>query len=78
MAERAFLNRLDSGCQFPVAANAGIMGNVMTLYGLVASMDGAKILSDSIRDDHTRAEQLAVELADRLIARGALKLLSEN
>jgi hydroxymethylbilane synthase len=77
-AERAFLNRLDSGCQFPVAAYAEIKEDRMTIDGLVASNNGRIMLKDSEHGDSHLAEQLGFRLAEKLIAQGALDLLSED
>jgi hydroxymethylbilane synthase len=74
-AERSFLHRLDSGCQFPVAANAEIIENKLILSGLVASMDGYTILKDTISGLDTEAQQIGITLAEKLIAEGANELL---
>jgi hydroxymethylbilane synthase len=74
-AERAFLRRLDSGCQFPVAANAKIAKNKLILRGLVASNSGQKILRDTWSDVVTNAQQIGITLAEKLINQGALELL---
>jgi hydroxymethylbilane synthase len=77
-AERAFLHRLDSGCQFPVAAIAQISDDRMTIHGLVASKNGKIVLKESISDDITRNEQMGILLAEKLISRGALDVLAED
>jgi hydroxymethylbilane synthase len=77
-AERAFLKRLDSGCQFPVAANARFQDEVVHLTGLVASMDGRHILKDTIVGDSQKSEELGEQLAEKLIHQGALDLLSKE
>jgi hydroxymethylbilane synthase len=74
-AERSFLHRLDSGCQFPVAANAKIAENELILSGLVASIDGKTILKDIFSDVDINAQQIGIALAEKLIARGADYLL---
>ena len=76
-AERSFLHQLDSGCQFPVAANATIIENNLHLIGLVASKDGKIILKDSIRGSVQNPEELGAILADNLIRQGARDILSE-
>jgi hydroxymethylbilane synthase len=77
-AERAFLHRLDSGCQFPVAAIAQISEDRMTIHGLVSSKNGKIILKQSISDAITRNEQMGILLAEKLISRGALDMLGED
>ena len=77
-AERAFLHKLDSGCQFPVAAYAEITNSKLKLSGLVANMDGSKIIKESITDDDDHAEKAGTSLAEKLINRGAKQLLDRN
>ena len=74
-AERAFLHRLDSGCQFPVAASAKIVEKNLILSGLVASNNGQTILKDTLSDDVANAQQIGIALAEKLITQGALELL---
>ena len=77
-AERAFLHQLDSGCQFPVAANAEIVENNLKLSGLVISRDGQTILKDTLSGIDTNAQQIGIALADKLITQGARALLIED
>ena len=74
-AERAFLHRLGSGCQFPVAANAIIVENELFLSGLVASNDGKKILKGTSSGVDMNAQQIGITLAEKLIVQGADNLL---
>jgi hydroxymethylbilane synthase len=74
-AERAFLQRLDAGCHAPVAGHARLDGDLLSLTGLVASADGGTVLRASIGGAASSAEALGQELADRLLARGARRLL---
>jgi hydroxymethylbilane synthase len=76
-AERAFLNKLDSGCQFPIAAYAKKKWNEIIMQGLVLSMDGRTKIHDTITGPATDAKQLGETLAQKLIERGAKKLLEE-
>jgi hydroxymethylbilane synthase len=77
-AERALLHRLDSGCQFPVAAYANIRGDEIILNGLVASNDGTHILKDTISGDSDKPVEIGVQLAEKLIDQGALKILAKE
>jgi hydroxymethylbilane synthase len=47
-AERAFLAALEGGCQVPIGALATIDDEGLTLHGLVADVDGATVLRDSV------------------------------
>lgn len=76
-AERAFLYRLEGGCQVPIAAHATLSDGQLTLDGLVASIDGKTIIRDEIRGKSGEAYVLGVQLAERLLARGGDKILRE-
>lgn len=76
-AERAFLYRLEGGCQVPIAAHATLSEGQLTLDGLVASVDGKTIIRDEIRGKSGEAYALGVQLAERLLARGGDKILRE-
>ena len=47
-AERAFLAALEGGCQIPIGALATLDDEGLTLHGLVADVDGADVLRDSV------------------------------
>lgn len=75
MAERAFLRRLGAGCHTPVAGHARIAGGALVMSGLVASADGATVLTGEISGSGSDAEALGRRLADDLLGRGARRLL---
>jgi hydroxymethylbilane synthase len=74
-AERAFLSRLEGGCQTPIACHAVIERETLRVDGLVGDLDGKEIIRDSLRAPLVRAYAAGVELADRLLARGAKEIL---
>jgi len=75
LAERAFLRRLGAGCHTPVAGHARLDGDAISIAGLVASADGATVLSGEVSGPGSWAEALGERLADDLLARGARALL---
>jgi hydroxymethylbilane synthase len=75
-AERAFLARLQGGCQTPLAAYATLAGETLTLRGLVAATDGSQRLADTRAGRAVDAEALGRALAEALLARGADRLLA--
>ncbi len=77
LAERAMNNRLEGGCQVPIAGHAILEGDQLWLRGLVGSVDGKVIVRGEIRGDRDQAETLGVTLADRLLADGAREILQE-
>jgi hydroxymethylbilane synthase len=74
-AERALLHALGGGCQVPIAAHATTDGARLRLEGLVAAVSGAEIVRDALEADAASAADAGRELAARLLARGAGRLL---
>ncbi len=77
LAERAFLKRLQGGCQVPIAAHGEIEQGQLKLEGLVASVDGARLIRDRISGPPEEAEALGTQLAERLLSAGADEILKE-
>jgi hydroxymethylbilane synthase len=75
-AERAFLKELEGGCQVPVAAFCRLIDNQLHLEGMVAELDGSKIIRDKVMGEKAKAEQIGVTLARKLIDAGANKILA--
>ena len=76
-AERAFLKRLEGGCQVPIAGYAYLDAGKVILTGLVADLNGRKIIRDRITGAPEQAAALGVNLAEQLLAEGADELLRE-
>jgi hydroxymethylbilane synthase len=77
-AERAFLAKLEGGCQIPIGAFGTVSENSrLTLTGMVSSLDGASFLRDRIEGKTADAEAMGRELGDVLLGRGADKILSQ-
>lgn len=74
-AERAFLHRLGAGCHTPVAGFARLDGAALSVAGLVASVDGATVLTATVSGAPAAARALGEKLAEELLARGAGALL---
>ena len=77
LAERAVLRRLEGGCQIPIGAHGLIDGNRLTIHAMVGDLLGLTVIRDSISGDSENYEKLGIELAERLISRGADKILDE-
>jgi len=75
LAERAMNNRLEGGCQVPIAGHAILEDGRLWLRGLVGSLDGKVIIRGEIRGEESEAESLGVTLAERLLADGADQIL---
>jgi len=76
LAERAMNRRLQGGCQVPIGAFATQHGEQITLRGLVGSLDGSEIIRDQVQGPASSAEALGQQLAERLLAAGAGKILT--
>lgn len=76
-AERALLHRLEGGCQVPIAAYATLTNDQVHLEGLVASVDGKTVIRDAVQGTRAEAQVLGTRLAERLLERGADKILGE-
>jgi len=75
-AERAFLKALEGGCQVPIAANGRLDGDELILDGMVAELDGSRIIKDVARGPRSRPEDLGASLARDLLASGADAILA--
>lgn len=76
-AERAMLHRLEGGCQVPIAAHAVLEGDRITVDGLVASVDGRRVIRHQIQGPASEAQALGTKLAERLLADGGDVILKE-
>jgi hydroxymethylbilane synthase len=76
-AERAFLRELEGGCQVPIGVNTVLEGDSLTLSGIVASLDGKRLVQGSVTGTAADAEQLGTQLAQQLRQQGAQEILDE-
>lgn len=76
-AERAFNERLNGGCQVPIAGYAELAGDRLWLRGLVGRPDGSAVVRGEVEGHGNDAEALGTALADDLLARGADRILRE-
>ena len=77
LAERAFLRDLEGGCQVPIGVNSNIDNGLLYLTGMVASLDGERLLKDQVIGNINDPELVGIELAKKLKLQGADKILSE-
>jgi len=75
-AERAFLAGLEGGCAAPVAAFAALEGGALVLQGLVASVDGRRVLRFRRAGAPADAEALGRGMADEALGAGAAELVA--
>jgi hydroxymethylbilane synthase len=75
--ERAFLKRLEGGCQVPIAAHGSLAGAVFSLTGLVAEIDGRTLIRQTLSGSAAAPETVGVHLAEHLLALGAKEILDK-
>jgi len=74
-AERAFLRRLEGGCQVPIGAYATISDKKLRLEGFVGTTDGARVIRESSGGAPADAEEIGVRLAETCLDAGAAEIL---
>lgn len=83
-AERAFLKRLEGGCQVPIAGHARLLKGRLIMDGLVGAISGERLirrhrevkLSDPETETHL-AIRAGLELAEEILSRGGSEILDE-
>mgnify|MGYP003983859957 FL=1 len=76
-AERALVGKLDGGCQVPIGAYAKTEDNLITLKGLVSSLDGKIIHKSEIVGPIDDAINIGQDLGEVLLKMGANEILEK-
>jgi len=76
-AERAFLARLEGGCQVPIAAYGQVHNGTVSLDGLIGDLTGQRLYRGQVQGPASAAASLGQQLAERLLAQGGAQILSE-
>ena len=74
-AERAFLKKLEGGCQVPIGGHGRLQGDDIILDGMVAELDGSGIIRDRVKGSREQPADLGYTLAERLLKAGADAIL---
>jgi len=74
-AERAFLKKLEGGCQIPIGALGTIANRRLRLEGVVASLDGKQLIRSFLEGEAEEAPKIGVRLAENLLRAGAGEIL---
>ena len=61
----------------PIGVNTRFEGDELVLTGMVASLDGKRLIRDQVQGDQTNPEVLGIDLANKLKAQGAGEILEE-
>jgi len=76
-AERAFLARLEGGCQVPIACLARKEADHLNIQGLISSLDGSRVYKASLECGLDDVAGNGRQLAEQLLSRGAGQVLDE-
>ncbi len=76
-AERAMNERLNGGCQVPIAGYATLDGERLSISGLVGEPDGSRILRKQISGKIEEAAALGASIAESLLEQGADEILQQ-
>ncbi len=75
--ERDFVAKIGAGCSAPVAVNAVIDGDTMTIKAMLGYPDGTHIMEKVLTSPVADSDDLGFQLAEVMIAEGALEILSK-
>jgi hydroxymethylbilane synthase len=76
-AERAFLKRLEGGCQVPIGGYATMEGETLILTGMVADLQGVRLIRKEMRGDARQPEVVGESLAEVVLESGGREILAE-
>ena len=77
--ERAFLRRLEGGCQLPCGVSSRIEagGKKMTAAGILFSLDGSHFVESKLEAAPENAEAVGLRLAEEILEKGGSKIIHE-
>ena len=76
-AERAFLRRLQGGCEVPIGGYGTLEGERLTLTGMVADLQGRRVIRRVLQGEARKAEEIGERLAEVVLAAGGAEILAE-
>ena len=75
--ERDFISKIGAGCSAPVAVNAIIEGDEITVKAMLGYPDGTHIMHEELTSSVNECNGLGEELAQKMIVKGALEILEK-
>jgi hydroxymethylbilane synthase len=73
--ERALLRHLGGGCQVPIAAHAIVEGGALRLMGVVADLEGTRLIRAAGSGSADAPEALGAQVGEDLLRQGAREIL---
>ncbi|MFQ6132058.1 MAG: hydroxymethylbilane synthase [Armatimonadota bacterium] len=77
-AERACLRDLEGGCQVPIGAHAWLEGSQVAMQGVVASLDGRRLVRACVQGSMKEPRAVGQRLAAELLSAGGDEILSQT
>ncbi len=78
LAERSLLRTLRAGCHAPLGAWTTVIGDKLTLTGVLLSLDGGTRIEQTSSGNVDDADQVGIAVAEKLLSAGAAALLSAD
>jgi len=75
--ERDFVSAIGAGCSAPVAVNAIISAEDITVKAMLGYPDGTNIMHKELTAKVSKCDTLGTQLAERMISEGALDILEK-
>ncbi len=75
--ERDFISVIGAGCSAPVACNATIIGDIVTLQTMIGYPDGSNIIHESLSVRLGEHNTLGQKMANLMIGKGVLEILQK-
>lgn len=76
-AERSFLALVEGGCQVPIGVHATVQDETVHIEAIIASLDGSRVLRDSIDGTTAASSELGRALGTRMLEQGGRAILQE-
>jgi hydroxymethylbilane synthase len=77
-AERAFLRALGGGCRAPIAALSTVVDHTLLLEGMVARIDGTKVLRAQEEGSPAHPEEVGILLGEKILRMGGRQIIEES
>lgn len=77
LCERAFLRKLQGGCQIPIGCHSVLDNENIKVKGLIYNLDGSKKIEKEIVYDINKPEEAGIKLAESVLISGGDKILEE-